>query len=99
MCLLAVATLLDDCHDNVLRRHERKLLRDPSGNDFRVYHKALGDVLERGEDDVSGEEGFREGDPAIRAKNMALRPITVMWSTNQHTYRPMSAQTIAHSKS
>lgn len=65
--LLAVAAGLDDGHDDVLRGHERQLLRDPACDDLRVDDEALGDVLQRREHDVCGEERLGERDPPVRA--------------------------------
>jgi hypothetical protein len=65
MRLLTIPTLLHNSHNNILRSHERQLLCDPPCDDFRIDHEAFRYVLECGEDDVGGEEGFGEGDAAV----------------------------------
>ena len=76
MRLLAVSAGLDERHDDVLRRHERQLLRDPARDDLGVHHEALAHVLERREHDVRGEERLGERDPADRAVvERALEPL------------------------
>lgn len=38
-------------------------MADVSLDDFGVDHQSLGDVLQGAEDDVSRQEGLRQGDP------------------------------------
>ncbi len=74
--LLSVAASLDDGHDDVLGGHEGQLLGDAPRDDLRVDDQALGDVLQRREHDVRGQEGFRERDAAVRAVvERALEPL------------------------
>jgi hypothetical protein len=40
-------------------------LCDATGDDFRVHDESLGDVLERRENDVRGEERFGQRDSSI----------------------------------
>ena len=65
--LLPVPTCLDDGHDDVLGGHEGQLLCDPACDHARVHDEPLGDVLERREDDVRGEERLGERDAAVGA--------------------------------
>lgn len=62
---LSVSTLLDDRHDNVLGSHEREFLSDSASDDRRVNYETLSDVLKGSEDDVGGEERFRNGDTTV----------------------------------
>lgn len=54
-----------------LGRHERQLLANAARNDCRVDDEALGDILQRREDDVGGEESFRDGNAAVCAAGKA----------------------------
>jgi len=66
MCILSVSTLLNNGHDDVLRRHEGKFLSDATSNDLRVDNHTLRHILEGGQHDVSSEERLGERDPAVR---------------------------------
>ena len=72
MRLLTITAGLHNSHDEVLRRHERQLLRDPARDDLRVDDEPLGDVLQRREHDVGGEERLGERDAAVRAVRLAV---------------------------
>lgn len=65
--LLPVPARLHDGHDDVLRRHERQLLRDPARDHARVHDQALGHVLQRREHDVRRQERLGQRDAPIRA--------------------------------
>lgn len=60
---LSVASSLHHGHDDVLCGHEGQLQADVSLDDFGVDHQALGDVLQRAQDDVRRQEGLGQGDP------------------------------------
>lgn len=64
---LSVAAVLDERHDDVLRRHEGQLLGDAPCDHFGVDDETLGYVLQGGEDDVCGQECLGDGDAAVGA--------------------------------
>jgi hypothetical protein len=55
---LTVATCLDGLHDDVLSGHEGQLLLNVAMNNGRVYDQILGDILEKKQQGVAGQEGF-----------------------------------------
>jgi hypothetical protein len=65
MSFLPIAPFLDDRHDNIFSRHERKLLRNPTRDNIWVYNKAFADVPQCRKDDVSSQERFRKSNPPV----------------------------------
>lgn len=60
MRILSGNTLLDECHDDVLGRHERQLGVNTLLDDGGVYNEAGGDVVEEDERGIGAEEGLWE---------------------------------------
>ena len=98
MRFLAVTAGLDDGHDDVLRRHERQLLRDPARDDLGVDDEPLGHVLQRREHDVGGEERLGERDPPVRAARRSV-PSRAGTRESGRTCRRACARTTARSRS
>lgn len=67
MSLLSIPSLLNNGHNDVLSGHERELLGDAAGNDLRIHDEPLRDILERGQNNISGQEGFRKRNPSVSA--------------------------------
>lgn len=65
MCLLPIAPILDNGHDDVFSCHERELLADAPCNDLGVHNETFSDVLKGCEDDVGSEEGLRKGNAPV----------------------------------
>ena len=71
--LLPIPARLHDRHDDVLRRHKRQLLRDPTRDDAGVHDQALGHVLQRREHDVRRQERLGQRDAPVCA--IVQRPL------------------------
>lgn len=64
--LLPITALFHECHDDVLRRHERELLTYASRDNTRVYNEPLRHVLQRRKYDIRREERLGQRHTSVR---------------------------------
>lgn len=66
----------DHLHDDVLHRHEGKLLLELGPDHGRIRHQAVSDIVEADQDRIGQQEHLRDVDPANRAVvESALEPL------------------------
>lgn len=69
---LSVPSSLHHGHNDVLCGHKGQLMANVSVNDFGIDHQPLCDVLQSAEDDVSCQEGLRQGDPPVHQQRSKI---------------------------